>query len=526
MSSNPKEIIFDDEAREKLKNGINKLANCVAITLGPRGRNVAISSWATPKIINDGNSVLDEIELEDDFEDMGVSLVKELATKIKESCGDGTTTAVVLLRSLVNEGMKNISAGTSAISIKRGMEKALNILLKEIESLSDKIKTDEDIKNIATVSASGDETVGKDIAESFKKSNNKATITIESSKKNETEIELVEGMEIERGYLSPYFCNNEKKMIVEMENPKILITDKKINSIQDLLPILQVVANSSNELLIIADEIEGDALATLVINNLKKTIKVAAIKTPSFGDKRKDILEDIAYLTNATFISEDKGLILKNTSFEDLGSCEKVIISKDKTLIINGHGNNLGKRINQLEKEKQNTNDKYDKSKLDERISKLKGGIVIIKVGAFSESDLKQKKQKYEDSLNSTKAAIEEGIVPGGGIALLRAKNKINELELNEEEKIGAEILQNACLAPIKQILINAGFDPHLIIQSLMEKDKNFGFNVITQQIEDFIKTGIIDPVKVVKTYLINAVSIAKLILLSEALITDAKEKD
>jgi chaperonin GroEL len=525
MSSNPKEIIFDSEAREKLKKGINELADCVAVTLGPKGRNVAISSWASPKITHDGNSVLEEIELKDDFENMGVLLAKELSTKIKESCGDGTTTGIVLLRSLVNEGMKNISYGASAISIKKGMEKALEILLKEIDLLADKIKTEEDIKNIATVSASGDEIIGRDIADCFKKANGRAAITIEQGKKNETQIIHVEGMEIERGYLSPYFCNNEKKMTVEMENPKILVTDKKINSIQDLLPILQIVSSTTDELLIIADEIEGDALATLVINNLKKIIKVAAIKTPSFGDRKKDILEDIAILCGATFICEEKGHILKNTTFENLGSCEKIIISKDKTLIINGHGKDLEKRINQLEKEKENTKEKFDKSKLEERISKLKGGVVIINVGAQTESDLKQRRQKYEDSLNSTKAAIEEGIVPGGGVALLRARIKINELQLNEEEKIGAEILQTACLAPIKQILSNAGFDHSQIIQSLLEKEKSFGFNVITEQIEDFIKTGIIDPVKVVRTYLINVVSIAKLILLSEVLITDAKEK-
>lgn len=526
MSSNPKNIIFDNEAKEKLKKGINELADCVAVTLGPKGRNVAISSWAAPKITNDGSSVSDEIELKDDFEDMGVSLAKELSSKIKESCGDGTTTGIVLLRSLVNEGMKSISLGISPISIKRGMEKALDTLLREIDVFSDKIKTEEDIKNIAIVSASGNEAIGNDIASAFKKADNKAAITIEQGKKTDTEIEHVEGMQIERGYLSPYFCNNAKKMTVEMENPKILVTDKKINSIQDLLPILQTMASSSGGLLIIADEIEGDALATLVINNLKKIIRVAAIKTPGFGDARKDILEDLAFLTGAAFISEDKGLSLKNASFEDLGSCEKILISKDKTLIINGDGKNLEKRLSQLEKEKLNAKEKFDKSKIEERISNLKGGVVIIKVGAATESELNQKKQKYEDSLSSTKAAMEEGIVPGGGVALLRARNKIADLQLNEEEKVGAEILRKACLSPIKQIIENAGFDCHLIIDSLMEKEKAFGFNVVTEKIEDFIKSGIIDPVKVVKSYLTNAVSIAKLILLSEVLIADAKEKD
>jgi chaperonin GroEL len=525
MSSNPKDIIFNEEAKEKLKKGINELADCIAVTLGPRGRNVGISSWSMSKITNDGNNILDEIELKDKFEDMGVLIAKETIGKIKEKCGDGTTTAIVLLRSLINEGIKVISSKANVIAIKNGMEKALIALLQGLDELTEKVKTDEDIKNIATVSASGDEKIGNDIAESLKKAQNKVSITIEMGQKNETEIQLVEGMEIERGYLSPYFCNNTKKMTVEMENPKILITDKKISSIQELLPILQNIVTTSNELLIIADEIENDALATLVINNLKKIIKVAVIKTPGLGDRRKDVLEDIAYLTGGTYITKDKGLMLKDTCLQDLGSCEKVIISKDKTLFINGHGKNLEKRTKQLEKEKNNITDDFDKEKLEQRIAKLKGGVVIIKVGAASETELRQKKQKYEDSLNSTKAAIEEGIVPGGGIALLRAKDKIKNLQLNEEEKIGANILEKASLSPIKQIISNAGFDHYLILESILQKEKTFGFNVISEEIEDFKIVGIIDPVKVVKTSIIHAVSSAKTILLCDVLITDKKKR-
>ena len=523
--SNPKEIIFDELAREKLKKGINELADAVAVTLGPKGRNVGISSWAMPKITNDGNSVTDEIELNDDFEDMGVQLAKQAANNIKQTSGDGTTTGIVILRSLVNEGMKNITSGASIIGIKQGLEKGLNKLLKEIDNLSNVIKTDEEIKNIATVSASFDEKIGKDIAKAFKLANKKTTITIENGNKNETQIELKEGMELERGYLSPYFCTDPKKMIVEMTNPKILITDKKINSIQDVLPILQTLAATSDELLIIADEIDRDALATLVINNLKKVIKVAAIKAPGFSEKRKDFLNDLAYFVGGTYITEDKGLILKDASLEDLGSATKIIISKENTLIINDQAKNLQKRINQLEEEIKNTKDEIDKKELEKRYAKLKGGIVIIQVGASSDSELKQKKQKYEDSLNATKAAIDDGIVPGGGVCLLRLKDTLDDIECSQDEVIGINILKKALLAPIKQLIANAGLDYHLIIDELLKQKSTFGFNVITEKIEDFIKTGIIDPAKVVKSYLVNAISIAKVILLSEALIADAKEE-
>ncbi|NGX33915.1 MAG: 60 kDa chaperonin [Candidatus Anoxychlamydiales bacterium] len=526
MSSNPKEIIFDEQAREKLKKGINELADVISVTLGPKGRNVAISSWAMPKITNDGNSVIDDIDLKDDFEDMGAKLAKEVAQKIKTSCGDGTTTGVVLLRSIINLGMKQIAFGASGICIKKGLEKALEKVLEKIDELSDKIKSDEDIKNIATISASGDKKIGEDILDSFIKAEKKASITIESGNKNETEIEITEGLEIERGYLSPYFCTDAKKMIVEMTNPKILITDKKIHTIQDILVILQTATSTSKEILIIADEIDSDTLATLVINNIKGVMKVAAIKTPGFGNKRKDVLEDIACLTGSTYFSEDKGLILKDATFEDLGESQKVVITKDKTLIIGGTGKNLKKRIALLEEEKQNSKDDVDIDQLDARISKLKGGVVIIKVGAASDSELKEKRQKYEDSLNATKAAIEDGIVAGGGISFLRAKDILDDFtDLSKDEKIGVAILKQALLAPLKQIISNAGIDYHLIIEKLLKKEKSFGFNVVSEKIEDFFKTGIIDPAKVIKTSLIQAVSIAKIVLLSDALIADAKEE-
>ncbi|NGX64029.1 MAG: hypothetical protein KR126chlam6_01453, partial [Candidatus Anoxychlamydiales bacterium] len=493
--------------------------------LGPKGRNVALTSWANPKITNDGSSVIDEVELKDDFEDVGARLAKEAATKIKQLCGDGTTTGVVILRSIVNEGLKHIVAGVSEIHIKRGLEKALNLVLEEIDQISTKISSDEDIKNIATVSASGDAKIGSDILTSFKKAKTISSITIEDGQKNETEIEKKDGMEIERGYLSPYFCTDAKKMIVEMSNPKILITDKKINSIQDILPLLQTAASTSKELLIIADEIDSNTLATLVVNNLKQTLKVAAIKTPGFGDQKKDLLEDLAHLTGATYITKDKGLVLKDATFEDLGSSEKLVIAKDKTIFIGANGKFLQKRIDQLENEKQNLEEKHEIERLNKRIAKLTGGIVVIKVGAATETDLKEKKQKYEDSLNATKAAIAHGVVPGGGIALLRASMQLDKFSYSKEEKTGAMILKKAALAPIKQIISNAALDYHLILEELLKKDKNFGFNVLSEKIEDFLKSGIIDPVKVVKTALIHAVSSAKIILLTDAIVADAKDE-
>ncbi len=525
MSSNPKEIIFNERAREKLKKGINEIADVIGVTLGPKGRNVAISSWAMSKISNTASSIIDDIDLKDDFEDMGAKLAKELAQKIKLSCGDGTTTGVVLLRSIVNEGVKYIASGASSIHLKKGLEKALQKVLKRIDELSYKIKSDDDIKNIATISASGDKEIGNDIAKSFKMAENKASIAIENGNKNVTEIETKKGMQIERGYLSPYFCTDTKKMEVELINPKILITDKKINTIQDLLEILQTISSTSKELLIIADEIDSDTLATLVINKIKGIMKVAAIKTPSFGDKRKDILEDIAHLTGGTYFSEDKGLILKEAKLEQLGEAQRIVITKDKTLIIGANGKNLQKRIALLEKEKQSLTDDVDKDQIEKRITKLKGNIVVIKVGATSDSVLKEKKQKYEDSLNATKAALEDGFVVGGGIAFLRAKCALDDFsDISIAEKPGIDILKKALLAPLKQIISNAGFDYHLIIDALLKKKKTFGFNVVEEKIQDFIKAGIIDPTKVIKTSLTQAISIAKIVLLSDVLIADAKD--
>jgi len=511
-----KNIIFNAKAKEKLKKGINELADAVAITLGPKGRNVGISSWAMPKITNEGNAILNEISLKDEFENMGVILAQKAANQTKQICSDGTTTVIVLLRSIVNEAIKYISSNTNLISIIKGLEKGLKLVLEEIDNISKEVAQN-DIKNVALAS-SGDEKIANDIAYAFKKAKN-ASITIECNKKTETEIQKVEGMEIKRGYLSPYFCNTPN-MTIEMTNPKILITDKKISSIHDLLAILQTAAIKSEELLIIADDIDADTLATLVINKIKKIVKVAAIKTPGIGNRKKDYLEDMAILCSGTFISEDKGLILKNTSYEDLATAKKVIITKEKTIIINTNSKNINQRLNQLEKEKEIIKDSFEKKQIEERILKLKGGVIVIKVGAFSEIELKEKKQKYENCLNLLKAAIKQGIVPGGGIALLRASKKLNELKLDNDSQIGIKILKKATLAPIKQIISNAGLNYHLIIEKLLKKDTFYGFNVINEQIEDFFASGIIDPAIVIKTALEQAVSTAKLILLSEVLIT------
>jgi chaperonin GroEL len=524
-----KDIIFEEEARQKLLAGVNSLADVVSVTLGPAGRNVGLSSlMGTPTITNDGNSIINDVELKDSFENMGVALAKEAAEKIKEKCGDGTTTGILLLRSLVKEGIKNISSGANPISIKRGLEKALSSVLKNLDEMSVQIKSNDEIKKIATVSASNNLEVGEKISQAIQKVGKTGVITIEEAKGIETEIEMVEGMEFDSGYLSAYFCTNPEKLNVEMANPHILVTDKKISSIQELLTLVQAVAATGKELLIIADDIDGDALSTLVVNKLRGTLKVCAVKAPSFGDRRKDMLEDIAILTGATYITEEKGLILKDSTIDQLGSAQKVVVTKDNTTIIDGTSefDNLDKRIKQLENEKEIATSSYDKDKLEERIAKLKGGVALIRVGAPTEPEMKQKKQSYEDSLNSTRAAIEEGIVTGGGVAILRAAKKAQNIDLSNDEKTGADILIKACQAPIRQIITNTGFDSSVILEQIMKNDVSFGFNAISEKVEDLFACGIIDPTKVIKNALTHAVSTAGIILISEALISDAKEEE
>lgn len=526
MSSNPKEIIFEEEAREKLATGIKKLAEVLSFTLGPKGRNVGLEkSWGAPTITNDGSSIVKDISLEDDFENMGVSMAKEVVQKIKDVCGDGTTTGTLLLKALVENGIKQISAGASPISIKRGIDKSIDAVVAELEKSATPVKGQAEILQIAVASASGNEDIGGRIAEAMQKVGKSGVITIEEAKGTETTIEMVEGMQFDRGWLSPYFCTNPEKLTVEMIQPGILILDKKVANIHELLPILQTVASTGKQLLIIADDIEGDALSTLVVNKLRGTLKVAAVKAPGYGDRRKALLEDIAILTGATVITEDAGLSLKEISVDSLGNAEKVTISKENTILVNGAGSQeaIKARIAQIENELKNTASSYDKEKLEERKAKLSGGVAVIRVGAATEPELKQKKQMYEDSLNSTKAALEQGTVTGGGTALLRASRELAKLNLTGDEALGTKIVMSACEAPIKQIIANAGHDPSIVLSEVLAAKKSYGFNAISEKVEDLTTAGVIDPAKVVIKALMFAGSMAGIVLISEVLITDAK---
>jgi len=528
MSAKPKEIIFEEEARNALRDGIDQLAEVVAITLGPRGRNVGLqATWGSPTITSDGNSIAKDVELKDSFLNMGVSMGKEVAAKIKEKSGDGTTTGIILLRALVQGGVKNIASGANPMSIKRGMDKALETVLKEIDGMALAVKNNEDTRNIATVSASGNKEIGEKIAECFKKVGKAGVVAIEEGKGTETAIEIVEGMQFDRGYLSAYFATNAERLIVEMNQPVILITDKKISSVQEILPILQHIAATGQELLIVAEDIEGDALSTLVVNKLRGTLKVAAVKAPAFGDRRKAVLEDIAALTGATVVTEEKGLVLRDADAEVLGKADQIVITKEKTTVVGGKGSakEIKARIAQIDAELSKTTSSYDKEKLDERKAKLQGGVAVIKVGAPTESEMKKKKQMFEDSLNSTRSALEEGIVPGGGIALLKASRACSKLPLSKEEDVGAQILLKACEAPFKQIVFNTGHDSSVLLEEVLKKGANFGFNALTEKVEDLLKCGVIDPVKVVKNSLTHAVSMAGVVILSEALISNAEEE-
>ena len=525
----PKELIFEEEAREKLKEGIEKLADTVGVTLGPKGKNVGIeSSWGAPKITSDGNSIVKDIELKDPYANMGVAMGKEVARKIKENSGDGTTTGIILLRALVKQGIKNIASGCSPISLKRGIDKGVEEILKALDGLATPVENAEAIKHIASVSASGNQEIGEMISEAIEKVGKSGVITIEEGKGTVTLLEEVEGMQFDRGYLSPYFCTNAENLTVEMAGAGILVTDKKISSIQEILPLLQALAGSGKGLLIIAEDIEGDALSTLVVNKLRGTLNVAAVKAPGFGDRRKAMLEDIAVLTGATVVSEDRGMQLKDATPEVLGSAEKIEISKENTTIVGGTGHKeaIDARVKQIDLEYGEAKTDYDKEKLDERRAKLQGGVAVIRVGAPTEPEMKQKKQVFEDSLNSTRAAQESGFVPGGGVALLRASQKLKELKLEGEEKLGLEIVLGACSAPFKQIVENCGKDSSIYLEEVLAKAASFGFNALTEEVEDLIQAQVIDPTKVVKNSLKFAASVAGIVLISEALVTDAPEDE
>jgi len=527
--SSPKEIIFDEEARELLFKGIKKLSDIVAFTLGPKGRNVGLEkSWGAPSITSDGSSIVKDIVLENQYENMGVAMAKDATQKTKEKCGDGTTRTILILSTMVENGIKYIAAGASPISIKRGIDKAVEAVVKEIEKSAISIKHPKEIRNIATVSASGDEEVGNLIADAMEKVGKSGVITIEEAKGTETTIELVEGMQFDRGYLSAYFCTNQDRLTVEMNNPQILLIDRRISNIHEILPVLQASATTARELLIIAEDIDGDALSTLVVNKLRGSLKVAAVKAPGFGDRRKAMLQDIAVLTGATVVSEETGMSVTEITAEVLGSAEKIFITKENTTIVKGHGNEeeIKARVKQIENESEKSTTTYDKEKLEERKAKLSGGVAVIRVGAATEPEMKQKKQVFEDSLNSTKAAQEEGVVPGGGVALLRASKVIADLKLEGDEALGAKIVMAACATPLKQIVTNAGHDGLVVLAEVKEAKPNFGFNALTEKVEDLIAAGVVDPAKVVKYSLTYAASVAGIVLISEALIADAPEDE
>ena len=528
MSEAAKEIIFEEEARQKLKEGIDKLADVVAVTLGPKGRNIGLqASYGSPLITNDGNSIVKDIELKDQYANMGVSMGKEVASKMKEKCGDGTTSSILLLRALVQNGVKNISSGSSPILIKRGIDKAVDLVIKEIENLAISISSAKEILQIAISSASGDSFVGTTIAEAFQKVGKSGVITIEEGKGTETTVEMVEGMQFDRGYISSYFCTNAEALSVEMHKPKILITDKKISSIQEILPILQGIAATGESLFIVADDIEGDALSTLVVNKLRGALKIAAVKAPGFGDRKKALLQDLAILTGATLVTEEAGILLKDATAEVLGQADKIIITKDKTTLVSGAGDlsAIRDRIKQIEAEAEIATSSYDKEKLEERKAKMSGGVAVIRVGAPTEPEMKQKKQIFEDSLNSTRAALEDGIVLGGGLALLQASAAIKTTNFAPEELTGAQIVLKACQSPFRQIISNAGLDGSLLLEQILAKKGNFGFNAVTEQVEDLLLAGVVDPAKVVKHALLFASSTAGIVLLSEALIGNAPEE-
>lgn len=522
-----KEIIFSDEARNKLYEGVKKLNDAVKVTMGPRGRNVLIQkSFGAPTITKDGVSVAKEVELKDSLENMGASLVREVASKTADQAGDGTTTATVLAHAIFKEGLRNITAGANPIEVKRGMDKACEAIVAELKKLSREVKDKKEIAQVATISANSDEKIGNLIADAMEKVGKDGVITVEEAKSINDELNVVEGMQFDRGYLSPYFITNAEKMTVELSNPYILLFDKKIANLKDLLPVLEQIQKTGKPLLIIAEDIEGEALATLVVNKLRGVLNISAVKAPGFGDRRKAMLEDIAILTGGEVISEELGRTLESATVQDLGQASSVIIDKDNTTIVNGAGEkaNIGARVNQIKAQIAETSSDYDREKLQERLAKLSGGVAVIKVGAATETEMKEKKDRVDDALSATKAAVEEGIVIGGGAALIKAKAKIN-LDLKGDEAIGAAIVERALRAPLRQIAENAGFDAGVVVNSVENaKDENTGFDAAKGEYVNMLESGIIDPVKVERVALLNAVSVASMLLTTEATISEIKE--
>jgi len=524
-----KQMKFDVEARDAMLKGVEKLTRAVAVTLGPKGRNVIIDKkYGSPAVTKDGVSVAKEIELEDPFENMGAQMVREVANKTSDIAGDGTTTATVLAEAIYREGIKNVTAGANPMSLKRGIDKATVALVEALVKLSKKVKSNEEIAQVGTISANGDAEIGKIIADAMDKVGNDGPITLEESKTMETSLDVKEGMLFDKGYLSPYFVTNPEAMETVMEDPYILLFEKKISNLQDMLPLLQSVAKTSKPFLIIAEDIEGEALATLVVNKLRGTLNVCAVKAPGFGDRRKAMMEDIAILTNGKFITEDLGILLENVTLEDLGRAKSITISKDETVIVDGAGKkvDINARVDQIRRQIEDTTSDYDREKLQERQAKLSGGVAVISIGAATESEMKEKKDRVDDALHATRAAVEEGIVPGGGVALIRVQKALDKLSLEGDEAVGAEIVRKACEAPLRQLVSNAGLEGAIVVQEVKKSKQTIGYNVATGEYVDMVATGIIDPTKVTRSALQNAGSIAGLLLTTECMVTDLPEKN
>ena len=522
-----KEIKYGMKAREAMLNGVKTLADAVVVTLGPKGRNVVLEkSWGSPTVTKDGVTVAKEIELKDKFENMGAQMVKEVASKTSDMAGDGTTTATVLARSIYEEGQKLVAAGNNPMAIKRGVDKAVEVAVKELHRISKPTKDQREIAQVGTISANNDETIGNIIAEAMNKVGKEGVITVEEAKAMETSLEVVEGMQFDRGYLSPYFVTDAEKMIVSLEDPYILINEKKISNMKDLLPILEQIAKMGKPLVIIAEDVEGEALATLVVNKLRGTLNVAAVKAPGFGDRRKAMLEDIAILTGGQVVSEDLGIKLENLALTDLGQAKRISIDKDNTTIVDGAGTRaaLEGRVKQIRAQIDETTSDYDREKLQERLAKLIGGVAVINVGAATEIEMKDKKARVEDALNATRAAVEEGIVPGGGVALVRCLDALEKIKIKADQKLGVKVVMRAIEEPLRQIVNNAGFEGSVVIDKVKNGEGAFGFNAETNVYEDLIKAGVIDPTKVVRYALQNAGSVASLMLTTEAMVAETPE--
>ena len=523
-----KQIKFDADARQKILAGVEKLSNAVTSTLGPSGRNVILDKkFGSPQITKDGVTVAKEIELPDPFENMGAQMVKEVASKTNDVAGDGTTTATLLAEAIYREGLKNLTAGANGMALKRGIDKATAAVTDAIAKLSKKVKSADEIAQVATLSANGDEEIGKMISEAMDKVGKEGTITVEEAKTLESSLDVVEGMQFDKGYLSPYFVTNAESMECELENPFVLLFEKKISNLQDMLPLLQAVAKSGRPLMIIAEDVEGEALATLVVNKLRGTFQVCAVKAPGFGDRRKAILEDIAILTGGKLISEDIGIKLESVTVDMLGRAKKVVVDKDNTTIVEGLGKgaDIKARVEQIKKQIEETTSDYDREKLQERLAKLAGGVALIKVGAATEAAMKEKKDRVDDALHATRAAVEEGIVPGGGVAYLRAQKAVEALDLEGDEKVGANIIARAIEAPLRKLVDNAGLEAALVIANVKKATGTNGYNVRTGEYCDLLKAGVVDPAKVTRSALQNAASIAGLLLTTDCMVTDLPEK-